>query len=162
MGGDTNTPDTDLPAGAVASFNLSSCPEGWEPFSAAQARFIVGSDSGSTYSNGDTGGSSSQTLTTLHLPAHTHTIDPPVASVPSVDGSHTHTTSDYLTSIGGSNQYILSSGSRNRNATQTKTTTSNTHAHTLDIASFSSSSAGGATAIDFRPPYISLLYCEKL
>lgn len=32
-----------IPAGAVMAFNLSSCPDGWTPFTEANDRFIMGS-----------------------------------------------------------------------------------------------------------------------
>lgn len=32
-----------IPAGAVMAFNLSSCPDGWSPFTEANDRFIMGS-----------------------------------------------------------------------------------------------------------------------
>lgn len=57
---------SDIPAGAVMAFNLSSCPDGWSPFTEANDRFIMGSQ-------GDLrkkGGTNNIKLTIDQLPSH--------------------------------------------------------------------------------------------
>lgn len=38
-----NTQTGDIPAGAVMAFNLAACPGGWQPYTAANGRVIIGS-----------------------------------------------------------------------------------------------------------------------
>lgn len=64
------------PAGAVQSFNATSCPTGWSPLTAAAGRVIIGTGSmtstGGTYSyaRGDTGGEAKHALTIAEMPKH--------------------------------------------------------------------------------------------
>ena len=60
-----------IPAGAVMAFNLSSCPDGWSPFTEANDRFIMGSQGNLR----EKGGTSNIKLTIDQLPPHRfHTI----------------------------------------------------------------------------------------
>ena len=60
-----------IPAGAVMAFNLSSCPDGWSPFTEANDRFIMGSQGNLR----EKGGKSNIKLTIDQLPPHRfHTI----------------------------------------------------------------------------------------
>lgn len=68
----TGCPNFDtIPAGAVMSFDLTSCPSGWSEYTSARDRTIIGS--GSSYSRGATGGASTHTLTIAEMPSHRHT-----------------------------------------------------------------------------------------
>jgi hypothetical protein len=62
------------PAGAVMSFDLATCPDGWSEYANAKDRVIVGS--GSSYARGSTGGESTHTLTVAEMPSHNHAITP--------------------------------------------------------------------------------------
>jgi hypothetical protein len=66
----------DLPVGIVSTFNLATCPDGWNPLVMAEGRFIVGSGSlgSDTYSLGATGGSARHVLTVNEMPSHTHSV----------------------------------------------------------------------------------------
>ena len=55
-----------IPAGAVMAFNLSSCPDGWSPFTEANDRFIMGSQGNLR----EKGGNSEIKLTIGQLPSH--------------------------------------------------------------------------------------------
>ncbi len=59
-----------IPAGAVMAFNLSSCPDGWSPFTEANDRFIMGSQANLR----EKGGNSEIQLTIGQLPRHSHGI----------------------------------------------------------------------------------------
>ena len=75
-------------SGAVVAYDLPQCPNGWVPFEAATARFIVGAGSDfdealSTDENGNSlsvkryneaGGTQSHSLTLAELPSHNHSI----------------------------------------------------------------------------------------
>ena len=55
-----------IPAGAVMAFNLSSCPDGWSPFTEANDRFIMGSQ----WNLKEKGGTGKIELTINQLPSH--------------------------------------------------------------------------------------------
>lgn len=70
-----------VPRGAVMAFDLESCPSGWEPFSRAAGRTVIGVGKGQRDQNdkpltqrslGDTGGAEQHTLTIPELPKHDH------------------------------------------------------------------------------------------
>ena len=56
----------DVPSGAVMAFNLSSCPDGWSPFTEANGRFIMGSQGNLR----EKGGNSEINLRIDQLPPH--------------------------------------------------------------------------------------------
>ena len=108
-------------------------------------RFVVGA--GSAYSPGNTGGSSSVTLSESQLPSHSHT-----ASVS--DPGHAHSYID---------QYVvINAGYRpwpaNNNDCQQRNV--NTGSQTTGI-SVSISSTGSGSSIENRPPYYALCYIMK-
>lgn len=56
--------------GAVLSVNAETCPPGWEPYTGAQGRVIVGKNA--DFAFGATGGLAQTTLTVDQMPAHMH------------------------------------------------------------------------------------------
>lgn len=75
-GGGGSSSGSGVPSGAVMAFNLSLCPSGWSPVTAAQGRFIVGTGTlgSDSYNLGATGGSAHHTLTIPEMPVHDHGI----------------------------------------------------------------------------------------
>jgi hypothetical protein len=66
--------EVSLPAGAIFATTGSECPEGFTEYTAGAGRILVGAGtlSGHTYTVGGTGGAAFHTLTTSHMPAHSH------------------------------------------------------------------------------------------
>jgi hypothetical protein len=77
---------TQIPTGSVMSFATDSCPAGWDPYSRAQGRFLVGigNDGGNNRSAdgavlssrplNEVGGNEKHKLTVGQLPKHSHAI----------------------------------------------------------------------------------------
>lgn len=125
---------TDIPPGAVMSFNLSSCPAGWSEFTSARGRYIVGTPLGGNVAT--TTGTALSNQENRAVGQHTHTINDP---------GHTHTGMTEITSsgsygAGGSTHYYANSGGSN----DTGITVNN------------SGSVAGTNA-----PYVQLLTCQK-
>lgn len=160
----TCTEDAPVPSGAVMAFNLASCPSGWSALSGAAGRFIVGTGtlSSDTYSLDDTGGEARHTLTANEMPAHTHSIDPPNTGVSISDPGHSHTFSyqQFNSQWSGSSVTAMADIGGNAASKATSTTYTGITA-SVDIAPFTSGSAGGGAAHENRPPYLALLYCQK-
>lgn len=56
-------------------FNLTVCPPGWNDFTAAQGKFLVGTGSdgqGDVYALGANGGEARHQLTQAEMPSHSH------------------------------------------------------------------------------------------
>lgn len=123
--------DAGIPSGAVMAFNLSACPTGWSGLAGAAGRFIVGVGSNGTNSYA-LGVSGGADARTLT-----------VAQLP----PHSHTVTD--TYPGGSPPVIQTaagfSGLAINGGSAVRTT----------------SSVGSGSAIDMRPAYLALLYCQK-
>ena len=64
---------TVVPIGLIIPFNDTSIPSGWERFTSADNRHIVGA--GNTYSVGDTGGSTTLNINAQSSSAGTHSLD---------------------------------------------------------------------------------------
>lgn len=129
---------TNIPAGWALCNGSNGTPD-------LRNRFIVGA--GSTYAVGNTGGSTSVTLTEANLPAHTHT-----ATV-SEDGEHTH---KYYRPLYDSRMEERSS-TISYNSRQEDTSSAGKHTHTVTIGN-----TGSGTAHENRPPYYALAYIMKL
>ncbi len=173
----------ELPSGVIVmwSGSIASIPSGWALCDGSNGtpdlrdRFIVGA--GGSYDVGDTGGSNTVTLTTSHLPRHSHTVSIGEA------GNHNHTGTTSLKHIGSDTLHIPStiinkaynetaeypvsdkaairqvySTPINTNHSHTFTTSSNgSHRHSITI-----NSTGGDQAHENRPPYYALAYIMKL
>ncbi len=97
----TQMNDKGVPAGAVMSFNLASCPAGWSELTAARGRVIVGKPSGGTLAG--TAGTALSNLenraTGVHNHSagsgtqsanHSHNVDPAPVTSGTVSSWHTH------------------------------------------------------------------------
>ena len=130
------------------SGSIGSIPSGWYLCDGTNGtpnltdRFIVGA--GASYSVGGTGGSSSVTLTTNNMPAHTHT-----ASV--TDPGHFH---NYDKTVG-------SAGQSGGGATAINTYTSTATTTATTGISVTNASTGGGTSFSVLNPYYALAYIQK-
>lgn len=77
-----------IPAGAVMSFNLTSCPSGWSDYTAASGRYIVGLPSGGTLAG--TTGTALTNAENRVVGQHNHmaTVDSHAHAI--TDSGHTH------------------------------------------------------------------------
>ena len=96
---------------------------------------------GSGNSGGTVGGTSRSNRGNAYNPntssdSHSHSVN--FGNTASYGGSHSHT-------------FSLSFSSNNESG----------HVHSVDVGSFSTGSAGSGGALDKRPPYVALLYCQK-
>jgi len=129
------------------SGSIGSIPVGWYLCDGTNGtpnltdRFIVGA--GSSYSVGGSGGSSSVTLTTNNLPAHTHTL---------TDPGHFHAQGGTALNISSGN-YAANGG-----AGAIPYNTTNTSTATTGITI---SSTGGGTSFSVLNPYYALAYIQK-
>lgn len=123
------------PPNSVLAFNSETCPAGWDVFTPAQGRLVVGTGNNNgantdevgrtlaTRNLGDTGGEEVHQLTVAEMPAHTHDHNR-AKRVSRRNGDH------------GAAEF---------------------HGGIRDTTS----SAGGNQAHNNMPPYIALMYCEK-
>lgn len=122
------------PPGAILGFNTSECPAGWNAYTEAEGRFLIGSgnnndsnkdDLGATLTSkkvGSVGGAEKHTLTVAEMPAHTH-------------GHYTRRTMRRRGDHGAAE-----------------------HHHTYQNQT---SSAGGGQPHNNMPPYLAVKYCER-
>lgn len=122
----------------------STVPTGWYLYNGQNGtpdlrnRFIVGA--GSNYTIGNTGGSSTVTLTTAQIPNHTHTLDI------YEEGYGTHpTTRDTLRTYEGESVFYGETSGGDWNSAS------------YDILS----KVGGGGAHENRPPYYALAFIMK-
>ena len=165
-----------IPSGWVLCNGSNSTPD-------LRDKFIVGAGTGGSYSVADTGGSTSVTLSTAELPAHTHGAGNFATSntgshnhgagnyATSNTGAHTHTMNNYGGNFGSSsgaktfrndhtgnnNTFINSAGAHSHNISGNSSNTGN-HAHNV---SGNTGSVGSGTAHENRPPYYALCYIMK-
>jgi len=129
-----NSNNVQVPSGVIAMWSGVTVPVGWFLCDGQNNtpnltnRFIIGS--GSTYQQGQIGGSVNETITTAHMPGHTHTGAN--ASI----GSHAHTVNA-----------VSSNGSHNHNGASAA---GGLHNHTVNTDTFAghshsinTSAAGG-------------------
>ena len=131
-----------IPAGAVMAFNLSSCPDGWTPFTEANDRFIMGSQGNLR----EKGGKNNIKLTINQLPPHFFYI------AGGSDGSNNgirDSKESYLS------DYVWNdvNGDDNRSYRLAPT-----H-YTPDLGR--TNTIGNWNSINIQNPYIKLLYCVK-
>lgn len=135
-------PISAVPSGAIAAFS-GGCPAGWNAYTAAAGRVLVGAGSG--YNVGDTGGANSVTLTVSQMPQHSHhmfanaqqgynTIQNYPDAAPNRGAAGSSSGASYNI---GANTYGLG-------ATQGAT-----------------EKVGGNQPFDNRQPYLALNYCQK-
>ena len=121
-----------IPTGAIMAFALSSCPSGWNPYTAAAGRTIIGSGSATASTSvralGSIGGAETHKLTANEMPAVSITLSLP---------------------IGGSAQANLAGHGSGPEVTNTS------------YATYYSNSIGGGQAHSIMQPFIAELYCVK-
>lgn len=132
-----------VPSGAVVAFNSPNCPTGWQPFTAADGRFILAAGNlpaqayvGGPYDPpphnwGDAGGQEVVRLTQNNMPAHSHRVE-----------------------SGGAPTTIVGAAGAN-------TTTVVSGSGAPGGAAMLTDQVGGGTDVDIMPPHIVLTYCEK-
>jgi hypothetical protein len=192
-GGDSNTKSYSVPVGTIAMWsgaeddvhpNWAIC-NGENGTPDLRDRFIVGA--GAFYTNGETGGRSSVTLTTDEMPYHTHTASSKagrMAGTTSAGGGHAHTVND-PGHIHGTTAYpgngALTGWSTPGGAAQPTYNPSaqtgsagtgisvagapdHTHEFTVDITGgqVNISGTGGGQAFDITPKFYALCYVMKI
>ena len=171
---------TGIPTGTIAMFGSASAPSGWQLCnggtaltSALQAvvgsnvpdlrdKFVVGS--GSSYSYGSTGGSSSVTLSTSQLPSHTHGSGSYSASNVSLTGDITKISECY--NVAGAATGVFSKKGTGNSPVTGSSSNSPTagvdfdasHSHSV---SGTSGGTGSGSSIENRPPYYAVTYIIK-
>lgn len=166
------------PTGIIAiwSGSVATIPTGWLLCDGTNGtldlrdKFIVGA--GGTYAVGDTGGSNTVTLTNAHMPSHTHTV----AGTTAAAGIHSHTVNDpshahSITQLVSATNAV-NGGPANGTGGSTYTTVNTTSATTgisivaggahVHSVSGTTTSIGGGTAHENRPPYFALCYISKI
>ena len=124
-----------IPAGAVMAFNLSSCPDGWSPFTEANDRFIMGSQGNLR----EKGGNSEIKLTIGQLPSHYFYIFAGKGS-PANLWNYKEASVSNQGNVG--DNYTMESSKHTPNAGRTNT-------------------VWKGDSINIQNPYIKLLYCVK-
>lgn len=135
------------PSGAVMSFNLSSCPSGWSPFTDGAGRVILGvgnsnTGSGSTASTnhtlGQKGGQEAIVQEASQLPPHNHAA-----------------TGNYPIWV----NYL---GKQQKNfCTNQSCVSSNSIITTGDFFTPTVNNNLGGSPMNITDPYVTLLYCSK-
>ncbi len=126
-------------AGLVAAGrdNMSGSAAGW---------LTAGNFGSSPNTIGNRGGSEKETLTSSHIPAHTHSFSATTSS----SGTHTHTVDGNAVGAGGTSKYLGSSSS----ATGFSQTTSSDGAHTHTVSGTTGSYGGGNAHNNTQPTTI--------
>ena len=173
-----------VPSGVIVmwSGSVATIPSGWYICDGTNGtpdltgRFVVhaDADSGGTYAPGDTGGSDDVTLTEAQMPAHTHTV----SGTTNTTGAHRHflasdqqvtrgangasdiTDSNQIakTTTGDGSDWAYALRASSLDATLGRSSSEGDHSHTF---SGTTSSTGGGTAHENRPPYYALAYIMK-
>ena len=153
-----------VPAGVIVmwSGSVASIPSGWYICDGTNGtpdltgRFVVhaDADSGGTYAPGDTGGADDVTLTEAQMPAHTHTF----SGTTSTGGAHSHGFTNFLAPDNLSGSKPAFTNFDNAGSSVYVTDSAGNHNHTF---SGTTSSTGGGTAHENRPPYYALAYIMK-
>lgn len=154
-----------VPIGAILmwSGSIASIPATWALCDGTSGtpdlrdRFIVGA--GSTYVVAATGGAATVTLTEAELAAHDHFF-----TAITVGGEHSHVIEDIFPSVlnhnNGTGTALSSNGAAGTAASSSSISElAGEHMHTI---SGDTTSAGGGTAHENRPPYYALAYIMKL
>jgi len=148
-----------VPTGGIIMWSgaVSAIPTGWVLCDGTNStpdlrnRFVVGA--GDTYAVDATGGSSTTTLSTANLPAHTHTF----SGTTNGAGAHSHTTSHGTGGLTNSGQHGVRS---NAGSYRTDLATSSVGDHTHSFSG-TTSSTGSGSSFDNKPPYYALAYIMK-
>ncbi|MBI4323129.1 MAG: hypothetical protein HY596_02505 [Candidatus Omnitrophica bacterium] len=132
-----------VPAGAVMSFALASCPAGWSLYGAAQGRYIVGVPPGGAVGGIPLGTTPLSNLENRPVGQHAHGINDPGHAHAYLDRYTIPMNAGKGTGAGLSNQYI-------------DDLARTTSASTTNITINNAGSFAGTNA-----PYVQLLVCRK-
>lgn len=122
-----------------------------------RSRFIVGAGSG--YNPGDTGGADNVTLTTSEIPSHTHDFS--ASGTTSTAGAHTHgITGNIYVGNGSYTGEAPSTYGGNYFTSGNTTNSAGNHSHTVSVSG-TTTSTGGGSGHENRPPYYALAYIMK-
>lgn len=163
----TATTTSAIPAGAVMSFNLETCPDGWSLFTEGIGRTVVGYAPGGTLA-----GTVGEDLDDLGSQVHDHYINPPDSiGFTSTDGSHNHVWAqkskrdwysgsgalivDWDDGMGTGGSMFYPIGADTLSTVDFFTSNEGDHSHSVSIDGFFSDSNAG------HLPYIQLLMCQK-
>ena len=161
-----NLNSSTVPVGGIIMYSgvIANLPANWSLCNGTggtpdlRGRFVVGAEG--AYTQGDTGGADTVTLTTSQIPAHTHASG---SLATGTDGSHTHPLRAYKTT--GSTSHIhddtgrLAAGSDTGGATAQSTSAGGLHTHSV---SGNTGSTGSGAAHENRPPYYALAYIMRV
>lgn len=141
-----------LPQGAVAAFDLESCPDGWSDFVKAQRRMILGAVKGSDRPRGMQGGEEMHILTVSEIPSHQHSrgtlrMEP--------DGRHVHRSRN---ESGPNGLGAIEQGGDGGGETPVGMLSAGLHLHRL---TGEMGAIGGGKPHNNMPPYIALYFCKK-
>ena len=148
----------------------------WETYGAGKT--LVGVDTENTNFNtvNKTGGTSTSTLATTNMPAHTHSI-PALSGTAASAGAHTHSVliyhdqSGYSQTIPAYSHYLLwgttasytNTALSNRHTMQGMTTTnSGAHTHAVTTTKNTSGSTGSGTSFTNLQPYITVYLWKRI
>jgi microcystin-dependent protein len=154
---------TGIPTGGIILWSgaANAIPAGWLLCNGSnntpdlRGKFVVGyNDTDNDYDVNDTGGSSSTTLSTSQLPAHTHDSGS-YSAASNGDHSHTWQRQDAQNDV---NYRPWPASNNDVKQTDVQTSTDGAHTHSI---SGTSGSTGSGSAIDNRPPYYALCYIMK-
>ena len=165
--------DSGIPSGCILLWSgaANAIPSGWYLCDGNNStpdlrnRFVVGAGSGGSYSVGDTGGSSSVTLSTSQLPAHTHGDGSLSSANVSLTGSATYVAETWG-SAGQASGIIGRDGGYSAYYTPASVDSSPTGrlridaSHSHDVTG-STGSTGSGSSVENRPPYYALCYIMK-
>nr|HMP32210.1 hypothetical protein [Saprospiraceae bacterium] len=138
----------DAPSGAVMSFNLSSCPSGWSPFTDGAGRVILGvgnsnTGSGSTASVyhplGQKGGQEAIVQSSSQMASHTHNVN--------------HNGYNLINALGTTGKNYCTGGNCQHNV--------NIPNDNPNWGSPTTGGTGSGSPMSIMNPYVTLLYCIK-
>jgi len=158
-----------VPIGGIIMWSGSvlNIPTGWTLCDGTDStpdlrdRFVVGA--GSAYDVGDTGGTSTVTLTQAQMPSHSHSSGT-LSGVTNTTGDHIHGMvggvgsgrSDFF--AGSSNDYGAGKGDVQSGY---NTGSAGSHSHNVSLTGGSTGSTGDTESHENRPPYYALAYIMK-
>lgn len=160
----TNIEDASFAKGMIMNHYLDGganpIPSGWQACDGTNGtpdlrnRFVVGA--GITYAEGDTGGTTTETLTESQIPSHVHNVSLQTSD----DGSHDHDIW-WNENIGTDNSsgFDWDAGAGNFGTNTYAVDPNGVHHHTI---SGNSDATGGGGSHNNLPPYYGLVFIMKL
>jgi hypothetical protein len=152
------------------SNHSNACPSGWTRFTDLDERFPLGCEVGQApadYGTAQVEGADTHTHDYTDVPTHSHTVSS-FAATPNTTNDHSHSVP--VQSASGPNGYLLANS---RNTTTLGLGSVAGHTHTVDMPSDSTDntkrtsddatgvSTGTTGAGDGKPPYLTVIFCEK-